>query len=149
MHLRKTTEAEPIFSLTLFHKHREARLLFIDSAARAHREWRRAYWGDQAIRLNTSDTLFEISPDAECDHELEALSRESVAKIQKNIVSVLERALAIRVSDHPSQLFGKSIGTAGKSELRKAINKLEKDGRISVVRAKKLDDWTLKRLFAA
>lgn len=144
VHLRKTTDSEPIFSLTLFHKHREARLLFIDSAARAHKSWRRAYWGDQAIRLNTQEGLFEVSTDAECDQELKALSKEGIANIQMNIISALEEALTIRVSDHLSTLYGKTIGTAGRTELRKAILALENDCRISVVKANKLDHWTLK-----
>lgn len=130
--LRKTLDRGPIFSLVLLYDHPDARMVFINAAASAHKAWRRHYWDDEAIRINSGDdTLFDVDLEREFEDEMVRLEEANVEAIKNNIRALLARGASGQVSDHAEAVFGTTIGTAGEKTMRRVLRELHTDGEIA------------------
>ena len=118
--IRRKEHQAPFFHLMLFYKHQDAKLLFADSAARAHQHWRATFWERYKDEEENSLTLFPIDAELEASNANEELSKKAVTYISKKIDELLQEHSSIDVSDNLEKLFGPYMGTAFNKDLRKA-----------------------------
>lgn len=130
--LRKSLTAGPIFSLLLFYDHPDARMVFIDAAANAHKNWRERYWNDEAIRFSTQPPgLFDLEDINGFDNEMANLQSSNVDAIKENIRGLLACRKEGLVADLAESAFGRTIGTAGDKTMRQALRELHDAGEIA------------------
>jgi three-Cys-motif partner protein len=126
--VRRERTTQPFFSLMLFHSHDAAKLPFIDAAARAHRNWRHAHWDRYAEKHSDPMALFDLDTLPDRESEDARLSAEAVQTIEENLRALLAETSTLPLGQHMEAVFGLTLGTAGASELRKAVGSLYRAG---------------------
>lgn len=134
--VRRRPTARPIFHLTLFYRHPAAGYKFADAAARATRRWREAYRsmelenlvaGPAGEGLFGRDFLVEYSA-TEAKEQEARLSEEWIDQICENLRSSPNRR--IEVAENVGVILGSTLGLAGESHIKKAWDRLAREGYV-------------------